>query len=157
MGREISPSRVSEQVGPYVGPVMLTLEVDTYRSQDHADDPPAPHISVHSPPDAHHLNSIVCTKEGHIPYLSNGRIWTLELIFDGASRQLTGWLKSKAEAKSGGKADDVSLWQATVPAGGDGGAWHVGVTGSCGGLWQKVSCLVDRITIPRLIHSARGS
>lgn len=114
--------------------------VDTYRTQDHADDPPAPHISVHSPPHAHHRHSIACTSPGQVPFLSDGKVWSLEFIYEGSRRRLVGWLRSEGAGPEG-KVDEVGLWDAIVSSG-EGGDWYVGVTGSCGGLWQRVSPMV---------------
>ena len=114
--------------------IVLTLNpVDTYRTRDYADDPPTPHISVHSPPDAHHRHSIACTPPDSLPYLSDGVSRVLDLFYDGTSRRLRGFL-SGLEQK-----DDVEigLFDVVIPKGGQHN-WHVGVTGSCGGLWQKV-------------------
>lgn len=118
--------------------------VDTYRTQDHADDPPTPHISVHSPPLAHHTHSIACTRPGQIPFLSDGKNWELELVYDGVKRELSGWLNGRDEAEGDETKDQVELWQVVIPKGGASGEWYIGVTGSCGGLWQKVSPNIGR-------------
>ena len=70
-----------------------------------------------------------------LPNLSDGKVHTLELLYDGTTRILKGYLKMHA-------AEEVGLWEVTVPkAEGEERGWYVGVTGSCGGLWQKVSTL----------------
>ena len=107
------------------------LPVDTYRTQDHADDPSCPHISVHSPPNAHHRHSIACAES--LPFLSDGKECTLELLFDGDKRLLRGYLHLPGE-------EELDLWEVEIPRG-EGRDWYVGVTGSCGGLWQKASHL----------------
>ena len=110
--------------------------VDTYRTQDYADDPPTPHISVHSPPDAHHDHSIACTPPHSLPHLNDGRAHTLELVYEGHNRRLRGFLDFAGDEE--GDESLMSLFDVTVPGSSD-GDWYVGVTGSCGGLWQKVS------------------
>jgi peptide-N4-(N-acetyl-beta-glucosaminyl)asparagine amidase len=110
--------------------------VDTYRTQDFADDPPTPHISVHSPPNAHHDHSIACTPPGSLPWLSGGNLLSLELLFDASGRRLVGSLTSLGEEDTEG--DEIHLFDVIVPVG-DGRDWYVGLTGACGGLWQHVS------------------
>lgn len=136
---------VESEYGVYSNGILADVTVDTYRTEDHAEDPPAPHISVHSPPLAHHRHSIACTRPGQIPLLSDGRIWTLDVIYDGSTRRLVGWLKSKDESSEYGEVDEIGLWDVVIPVGdGSAGDWYVGVTGSCGGLWQRVSDFVTR-------------
>lgn len=110
--------------------------VDTHRARDWADDPPVPHISVHSPPDAHHRHSIVCTPRDSLPWMSDGRVYTLELLYDGLSRTLRGYLISPSEEGH----DEIHLFETAIPPAKEGevGEWYVGVTGSCGGFWQRV-------------------
>ena len=111
------------------------IEVDTFCSYDFAADPAVPHISVHSPPDAHHKVSVACTKAGSIPPMNDGREYTLDLLFDGRDRKLWGSLIVPAESRT------LTLWETTIPspkASEAGKAWWIGMTGSCGGLWQKV-------------------
>ena len=108
--------------------------VDTFRSYDFAADPITPHISVHSPPHAHHRNSIVCTKPSTLPPLNDGKVYTLELVYQARDRSLTGWIRVESE--------EMVLWRTTIPCGDkveSNRSWHVGVTGSTGGLWQKAS------------------
>ena len=109
---------------------LADLTVDTYRTQDYADDPPTPHISVHSPPHAHHKHSIVCTQKDAIPYLSNGKAYGLELLYNGETRKLHGYLHLP-------EGEEIGLFDVQIPHG-RGQDWYVGVTGACGGLWQKV-------------------
>ncbi|ORX33678.1 hypothetical protein BD324DRAFT_639140 [Kockovaella imperatae] len=107
----------------------FAVEIDTYRTQDHADDPPTPHISVHSPPNAHHRHAIACMDS--LPNLSDGKIHSVQLLYNGETRLLRGYLKLDGE-------DEVALWEAIIPeAPNEGKDWFVGITGSCGGLWQK--------------------
>ena len=103
--------------------------VDTYRTQDHADDPPIPHISVHSPPLAHHDYSIACLDS--LFYMSDNQVHSLELLYNGDTRLLRGYLRQSGE-------EQIKLWEVILPQGA-GKDWYVGVTGSCGGLWQRVS------------------
>ncbi|KAK4684910.1 peptide-N4-(N-acetyl-beta-glucosaminyl)asparagine amidase, partial [Tremellales sp. Uapishka_1] len=111
----------------------FAVEVDTYRSQDTADDPPVPHISVHCPPNAHHHYSIACTPKDSIPYLSDGKVYTLELLYDGSKRGLFVSLKDE------GEGEEMRLFQVVVPPRQrrrEEAEWYIGITGSCGGLWQ---------------------
>ena len=124
------------------------FSVDTYRTQDFADDPPTPHISVHSPPDAHHRHSIVCTPPNSLPYLSDGNVYTLELLYDGSTRRLIGYLSSESGQRAGG--NEISLFDTSVPVG-TGEDWYVGITGSCGGLWQRVSLGGPRYSLSQLV------
>lgn len=50
----------------------LILSSTAANSRDHANDPPTPHISLHSPPLAHHSHSLCCTPPDSIPQLSDG-------------------------------------------------------------------------------------
>nr|XP_031862971.1 uncharacterized protein CI109_001446 [Kwoniella shandongensis]KAA5530043.1 hypothetical protein CI109_001446 [Kwoniella shandongensis] len=123
----------------------FAVEVDTYRSQDTASDPPTPHVSVHSPPNAHHSHSIGCTAANSIPFLSDGRIYDLELIYEGrgGSRRLQGYLGLPSD-----NGKELELVDVKIPEGGARNEWFVGVTGSCGGLWQKqeiVSWTIEEI------------
>ncbi len=58
----------------------------------------------------------------------------LEVIYNGKSRLLQGWLRKEGE-------DEITLWEIKIPQGSpeEALAWYVGVTGATGGLWQKVS------------------
>ncbi|ODN76800.1 hypothetical protein L202_05402 [Cryptococcus amylolentus CBS 6039] len=111
----------------------FAVEVDTYRTQDFADDPPTPHISVHSPPNAHHRHSIACTRPGDLPQLSNGEEYTLHLIYSGNTRRLRGYLT--VPPSDGG--EEIELVDVVIPKGRTRTDWYAGVTGSCGGLWQR--------------------
>ncbi|OWT36349.1 peptide-N4-(N-acetyl-beta-glucosaminyl)asparagine amidase [Cryptococcus neoformans Bt1] len=114
----------------------FAVEVDTYRTQDYADDPPTPHISVHSPPEAHHRNSIGCTAPGTLPKLSNGKEHRLQILYRGEDRRVRGYLT----ILSGGTVKDetdIEVFDVVVPLGDEQKPWFIGVTGSCGGLWQK--------------------
>ncbi len=119
--------------------MLMIVVVDTYRTQDFADDPPTPHISVHSPPDAHHRHSIACTPPHSIPHFSNGRSYTLDLLYEGSSRRLRGFLLCPGEGED--VESEMSLFDVIIPVG-EGEDWYIGVTGSCGGLWQKVGLLI---------------
>jgi peptide-N4-(N-acetyl-beta-glucosaminyl)asparagine amidase len=68
--------------------------------------------------------------------LSDGKVYTLELLYKGSTRRLRGFLTGAGEG--GRKDSEMSLFDVVIPVGG-GGDWYVGVTGSCGGLWQRVS------------------
>jgi peptide-N4-(N-acetyl-beta-glucosaminyl)asparagine amidase len=52
-----------------------------------------------------------------------------------------GWMKSKDETSADERVDEMDLCDVVIPFAdeGSGEEWYVGVTGSCGGLWQKVS------------------
>ncbi|KAK1927495.1 hypothetical protein DB88DRAFT_478214 [Papiliotrema laurentii] len=124
----------------------FAVEVDTFQSYDFADDPPVPHVSVHSPPHAHHRYSIACSRAACLPPLSDGREHSLEVVYDGSRRKLQGWLKAAGDAEA------YDLWETEIPspAQGDEAYWHIGVTGSTGGLWQKqevLSLTVEEISI----------
>ena len=90
---------------------------------------------MHSPPNAHHRHSIACTPPDSIPFLSDGREYTLELMYNGTTRLVLGFLTLPPDG--GEQGTEVDLWEVVVPPG-EGKAWYVGITGSCGGLWQKV-------------------
>lgn len=109
--------------------------VDTFCSYDHAEDPAVPHISLHSPPKAHHQYSIACTRPGAMPLVNDGRVYTLEAIYDARSRSVSAFLKIPGEGAK------LGLWKAPVPPAVQGGQAmprYVGVTAATGGLWQKV-------------------
>ena len=59
----------------------LAIEIDTYCSADRCDDPPAPHISIHTrqnePNDAHHRYSL--WSSGSVPALSDGNLYHLRI------------------------------------------------------------------------------
>lgn len=61
----------------------LAVEIDTYRSVDRCEDPPTPHISVHTAGpqlvSAHHKHSIWCSKPSTLPELDDGRPYMLRL------------------------------------------------------------------------------
>lgn len=106
--------------------------VDTYRSQDHADDPPTPHVSIHSPPMAHHDHSLACTETGAVPALRDAP-WSFEVLYIAERRQV---IVSLAEAGARERSY-TQLIQAEIPPGGK--EWFCGVTAATGGLWQIVS------------------
>ncbi|KAL0252440.1 hypothetical protein I308_101832 [Cryptococcus tetragattii IND107] len=114
----------------------FAVEVDTYRTQDYADDPPTPHISVHSPPDAHHRNSIGCTAPGTLPHLSNGKEHRLQILYRGEDRRVRGYLTIPPEANVK-EGTDIEVFDIDIPSANEQNPWFIGVTGSCGGLWQK--------------------
>ncbi|KIR32672.1 peptide-N4-(N-acetyl-beta-glucosaminyl)asparagine amidase [Cryptococcus deuterogattii MMRL2647] len=114
----------------------FAVEVDTYRTQDYADDPPTPHISVHSPPEAHHLNSIGCTAPGTLPHLSNGKEHRLQILYRGEDRRVRGYLTIPPEANVK-EGTDIEAFNIDIPSANEQNPWFIGVTGSCGGLWQK--------------------
>lgn len=116
----------------------FAVEVDTYRAQDRTDDPPTPHISVHSPPNAHHRHSLSCTAAGDLPYLSDGAAYTLELLFNGSTRALAGYFRPQG----GPQSLEIQVCNVKIPKP-DGPAqdWYMGITGSCGGLWQEQKIL----------------
>ncbi|OCF34733.1 hypothetical protein I316_03777 [Kwoniella heveanensis BCC8398] len=129
----------------------FAIEVDTYRTQDYADDPPTPHISLQSPPKAHHRHSIACTKAGSIPHLSNGRTYDLEVFYEGSSteqRTVKAYLGVPGEGW-------IEVINVPLPASGndiEDHEWFVGVSGACGGLWQKQEVLnlkIDLIDLDR--------
>ncbi|WVQ74506.1 hypothetical protein IAR50_004107 [Cryptococcus sp. DSM 104548] len=111
----------------------FAVEVDTYRTQDFADDPPTPHISVHSPPIAHHRHSIACTQPGGLPHLSNGEEYTLHIVYAGHTRRLRGYLRIPLSDGGG----EIELVDVLIPKASTERDWYAGVTGSCGGLWQR--------------------
>ncbi|WVW80091.1 hypothetical protein I302_102064 [Kwoniella bestiolae CBS 10118] len=134
----------------------FAIEVDTYRTQDHASDPPTPHISLHSPPKAHHRYSLECTKPGSIPFLSDGREYELEVIFRSSSsstpdskvtRRVRGYLHTPDGEVL--QVIDVDLLAQSQEARGDGGeeGWYLGISGACGGLWQRQEILVWKIEL----------
>jgi peptide-N4-(N-acetyl-beta-glucosaminyl)asparagine amidase len=104
--------------------------VDTYRTQDHANDPPTPHVSVHSPPNAHHRHSLACAKPHQLPHLTDGENHELVLLYDARNKQLRV------------NIDGSGLLEAAIPSGDD-SDWYMGVTAACGGLYQLVSNFVD--------------
>ncbi|KAK8861540.1 hypothetical protein IAR55_002362 [Kwoniella newhampshirensis] len=127
----------------------FAVEIDTYRSQDKASDPPTPHISVHSPPDAHHRHSIACTSPNSIPFLSDGRVYDLEVLYYASSRRLRGFLGLPAGQ------GELELFDVNVSEG-EGKDWFVGVTGSCGGLWQKQEILEWLLEEIEFAHEVEG-
>ncbi|WVF67140.1 hypothetical protein IAT40_001885 [Kwoniella sp. CBS 6097] len=124
----------------------FALEIDTYRTQDYADDPPTPHISLQSPPKSHHRHSLSCTKPGSIPHLSDGRVYELELFYEGSVEQRKR-VRAYLDVPNEGSIEvvDVTL-PPTVTGSGD-VEWFVGVSGACGGLWQKQEVLDLRIDL----------
>lgn len=118
--------------------ICFRCKVDTYRTQDYADDPPTPHISVHSPPEAHHRNSIGCTAPGTLPKLSNGKEHRLQILYRGEDRRVRGYLTILSEGTVKDETD-IEVFDVVVPLGDEQKPWFIGVTGSCGGLWQKVN------------------
>lgn len=78
----------------------VAVELDTYRSQDRCNDPPTPHISIHSRGhegnDAHHRSSLWCTSPGALPDLADGRTYRLRLVFSGGYRSLQIWFTDSA-------------------------------------------------------------
>ena len=61
----------------------FAVEIDTYESSDRCDDPPTPHISVHTAGTdavtAHHRHSLWCTKPGTLPDLDDGGEYSIRL------------------------------------------------------------------------------
>ncbi|WRT65646.1 uncharacterized protein IL334_002591 [Kwoniella shivajii] len=128
----------------------FAIEIDTYRTQDYADDPPTPHISIHSPPKAHHRYSIGCTKPGSIPHLSDGRVYAFEVIYQSSSKEIKGYLKTS-------DGEEMQVVNVILPDldtveepeqnadtsrnTNKNARWYMGITGACGGLWQKQEIL----------------
>lgn len=124
-----------------------------------------PHISVHSPPNAHHRYSITCTRPGTLPTLNDGQVLTLKLLFDARTRRLWGWLVLEDDT-------ELCLWQTTIPnrdvnidgpdgdtaanTGEDERVWHVGITGATGGLYQTASSKMIQVLVDIADASARG-
>ncbi|WWC60252.1 uncharacterized protein I303_102818 [Kwoniella dejecticola CBS 10117] len=136
----------------------FAIEIDTYRTQDHADDPPTPHISLHSPLKAHHKHSLGCTKPGSIPFLSDGRVYELEVIYrcpspspssspsadnESSTRRVQAYLRTPEHDIL--EVLDVSLPESEESSSGSKSEnkkeWYVGISGACGGLWQKQEIL----------------
>ncbi len=137
------------------------VEIDTYQrwvppssslgprltamsSRDSCNDPPVPHISLHSPPMPHHRNALACTKPGSVPPISDGSWRTLRLHHDGANRKVKAWLIDPVfddvEASRGAAGDALFLWEATLPAlDEDKTMTTYGVTAATGGFAQAVS------------------
>ncbi|KAL7421158.1 Peptide-N(4)-(N-acetyl-beta-glucosaminyl)asparagine amidase [Cryptotrichosporon argae] len=109
----------------------FAIEIDTYHTQDHADDPPTPHVSVHSPPHAHHRHSIALAGREQLPCLTDGWPYTLDVFFKSSDRSLKAFLSYAA--KDGG-SKEIHLFDARIPEG-ENKDWYAGVTASCGGLW----------------------
>ncbi|WVQ94740.1 hypothetical protein IAU59_001820 [Kwoniella sp. CBS 9459] len=125
----------------------FAIEVDTYRTQDHADDPPTPHISLQSPPKAHHRHSLACTRPGSIPHLSDGRVYELEVFYEGSDRPAKRRVRAYLGVPDEGWIEviDVDLHGSTTEV--DAEEWFVGVSGACGGLWQEQEVLDLRIDL----------
>ncbi|ORY24400.1 hypothetical protein BCR39DRAFT_561576 [Naematelia encephala] len=123
----------------------FAVEIDTYRTQDFADDPPTPHISVQSPPNAHHRHSIACTPDHSLPYLSNGQLHTLELIYNGNERLLHATLMLPRSDDEQSEREVLALFDVKIPSG-KGDFWKVGVTAASGGLWQRQEVVDFRLT-----------
>ncbi|WWC68682.1 uncharacterized protein I206_102616 [Kwoniella pini CBS 10737] len=136
----------------------FAIEIDTYRTQDHADDPPTPHISLHSPLKAHHQYSLSCTKPGSIPFLSDGKAYNLEIFYQsleagGKERRVRGYLHTPDEDIL--EVLDVRLPERADP---DGNAeWFVGISGSCGGLWQKQEILAFELDVVKFDNVSEES
>ncbi|EIW66613.1 hypothetical protein TREMEDRAFT_34776, partial [Tremella mesenterica DSM 1558] len=147
----------------------FAIEIDTYLSQDHAQDPPIPHISIHSPLNAHHRNSLSCSLPGQIPFLSDGILHTLEIYFKASSRHVRVYLQLRStsddinldrrdgegslmDIEQDEKRIELKVCDAFIPF--SEGDWFLGFTGSCGGLWQRVSSSFSFFSIytPNNLH-----
>ncbi|WWD05783.1 hypothetical protein V865_003866 [Kwoniella europaea PYCC6329] len=123
----------------------FAVEIDTYRTQDHANDPPTPHISIHSPPKAHHRYSLGCTKPGSIPFLSDGRTYELEIIYSSHERKRRG--RGYLHNPDGDVLEVVNVNLPERSQGSEEDKWYLGISGACGGLWQKQEILDWEIDI----------
>lgn len=111
----------------------VALEIDTYRSQDRCDDPPTPHLSIHSrgkqPNEARHRSSLWCSSD--IPDVADGRLYSVRLeVAD---------LKEMRVYLSDSKEDDfLQLGRVDIPDfKGEDGSLCLSFTASTGGLAQE--------------------
>ena len=117
-------------------PASIAVEVDTYRSQDRCNDPPTPHISIHTRGlegnEAHHRSSLWCTKPGTLPDLADGREYRIKLEFTQDVRNLRIWFTDTREGEDYEELTDepVQLPECL------GEQRYIGWTASTGGLHQ---------------------
>ncbi|WWC87829.1 uncharacterized protein L201_002721 [Kwoniella dendrophila CBS 6074] len=120
----------------------FAIEIDTYRTQDYADDPPTPHISIHSPLKAHHKFSLEYTKPNSIPFLSNGKVFELEILseitHDGEKRIRVYLITPDKDEL---QVIDTILPEPKLSQNTGNDHWWLGISGACGGLWQKQEIL----------------
>lgn len=126
-------------------PSSIAIELDTYRSQDRCDDPPVPHVSIHSRGtagnEAHHRSSLWCTRPGALPELADGSTYTLKLEFSDGARKLRIWF---TDSKDGEGFEELTDGAVSLP---DclSGRRYVGWTASTGGLHQSHTILGFKI------------
>lgn len=115
----------------------LAIELDTYRSVDRCDDPPTPHVSVHTAGSgavsAHHQNSLWCSKPGTLPALDDGRPYTVRIEVSLPRQELRIFLNDRTE-RDFVEVTNGPLRLLTVP---EGGYKCFGWTAATGGLHQS--------------------
>ena len=120
-------------------PASIAVEIDTYRSEDRCNDPPTPHISVHSRGlegnDAHHRSSLWCTRPGALPDFGDGRTYRLRLEFTQEARQLRIWFTDSEDDFEELTTEAVHLPDCL------GSQRYMGWTASTGGLHQAHSII----------------
>jgi peptide-N4-(N-acetyl-beta-glucosaminyl)asparagine amidase len=107
-------------------------------SVDRCNDPPAPHISLHSPPKSHHRYCVAVTPPQTLPDVSDGLERTLRIF---ANAQ-TGTIQAVLLFTEAGKDEVVPLWEAKLPAGAtsiESSTRLLGLTAATGGIAQAVS------------------
>lgn len=111
--------------------------VDITHRVDRCNDPPTPHISLHSPPKSHHRYCIAVTPPFSLPDLSDGETRTLRIAINTESETV------QAELIIPGEMEEVlPLWEAKLPGSGKmaGSSKRLlGLTASTGGIAQAVS------------------
>lgn len=118
-------------------PHSVAIEIDTYRTQDFCDDPPTPHISVHtvgaSPNSAHHKHSLWCSPPGSMPPFNDGQVYSIKLEIS-AIRSVSVWL---TDSISSSREDWVCLTQDPIALPGLENFQYIGWTAATGGLHQS--------------------
>lgn len=113
------------------------LMVDITCRVDRCNDPPTPHISLHSPPKSHHRHCIAVTPPFSLPDLSDGETRALRIAINTESETV------QAELIIPGEMEEVlPLWEAKLPGSGKmaGSSKRLlGLTASTGGIAQAVS------------------
>lgn len=115
----------------------LAIELDTYRSVDRCDDPPTPHISIHTgrsrEVSAHHKASLWCSKQGAIPNIDDGRQYRLRAELSQNRKELRIFLDDSADGHFV-ELTDQPVKLSSLP---DTGYRFVGWTAATGGLHQS--------------------
>lgn len=116
----------------------IAVELDTYRSSDRCDDPPTPHISVHTAGQgavsAHHRYSLWGTKPGTLPDLDDGRAYSIRLEVSISRKQLRIFFNDNQDN------DFIELTSEpiTIPSVfANNAAKYIGWTAATGGLHQE--------------------